>query len=79
VKKYFGGIPRQAAPPAVDITEPAHEKERRGNMDDPLARLPQMAAAYNVPAGNTPDFTRCNSGQRAFVRKKLALLPAPGP
>jgi len=25
-------------------------------MDDPLARLPQMAAAYNVPAGNTPDF-----------------------
>ncbi len=56
VKKFFGGIPRQAAPPAVDTTEPAHEKERRASMDDPLARLPQVQAAYIAPAGNTPDF-----------------------
>ncbi len=56
MKKYFGAIPRQAAPPAVDMTEPAHEKERRTSMDDPLARLPQVQAAYNAPAGNTPDF-----------------------
>jgi zinc protease len=55
VKKYFGEIPRQAAPPAVDITEPAHDKERRASMDDQLARLPQVQAVYNVPAGNTPD------------------------
>ena len=56
VKKYFGEIPRQAAPPPVDTTEPAHEKERRATMDDALARLPQVQAAYNAPAGNTPDF-----------------------
>jgi len=40
----------------VDTTEPAHEKERRATMDDALARLPQVQAAYNAPAGNTPDF-----------------------
>jgi predicted Zn-dependent peptidase len=55
VKKYFGAIPRQAAPPAVEITEPAHDKERRSTMEDALARLPQVQAAYNAPPGNTPD------------------------
>jgi len=55
VKKYFGAIPRQAAPPAVEINEPAHDKERRAAMDDALARIPQIQAAYNAPPGNTPD------------------------
>jgi predicted Zn-dependent peptidase len=56
VKKYFGNIPRQAAPPALDITEPEHTQERRKNMTDPLARLPRYTAAYNTVPGNTPDF-----------------------
>src|SRR5262249_26994609 len=55
VKKYFGDIPRQPAPPAVDMTEPEHDKERRKTIDDPLARLPQFHAVYNIPPGNTPD------------------------
>ncbi len=55
VKKYFGGIPRQPAPPEVNFTEPDHDKERLQTINDPLARLPQILAAYNVPKGNTPD------------------------
>lgn len=56
VKKYFGDIPRQSAPPAVDMTEPPHTKERRSTMEDTLARLPQIQAAYLGPVGNTQDF-----------------------
>lgn len=55
VKKYFGDIPRQPAPPALNITEPDHTQERRKTMTDSLARLPQYHAAYNTVPGNTPD------------------------
>jgi predicted Zn-dependent peptidase len=55
VKKYFGAISRQPAPPPVDVTEPEHDKERRKTITDALARLPQVSAAYNTPPGNTPD------------------------
>ena len=56
VKKYFGDIPKQATPPPVDGTEPEHTKERRQTIDDQLARLPQLQAAYNTPPSNTPDY-----------------------
>jgi predicted Zn-dependent peptidase len=55
VKKYFGSIPRQPAPPPVDMKEPEHDKERRKTLNDPLARLPQFHAVYNIGPGNTPD------------------------
>ncbi len=56
VKKYFGSIPKQTAPPSVNAIEPDHDKERRKTMTDSLARLPQIIAVYNAPAGNTSDF-----------------------
>jgi len=55
VKKYFGDIPRQPAPPVLTITEPDHPQERRKTLTDALARLPQYRAAYNTVPGNTPD------------------------
>jgi len=55
VKKYFGDIPRQPAPPPVDTKEPEHDKERRKSMTDQLARVPQYDAAYNITPGNTLD------------------------
>jgi zinc protease len=55
VKKYFGDIPRQPAPAELSFTEPDHDKERRTTLNDPLARLPQILMAYNVPPGNTSD------------------------
>jgi predicted Zn-dependent peptidase len=55
VKKYFGAIPSQPAPPKVDLAEPEHYGERREVIYDPLARLPQLLIAYHAPPGDTPD------------------------
>lgn len=55
VKKYFGNIPSQPAPPPVDMTEPPHYGERREVIHDPLARTPLVLMAYHIPPGNTPD------------------------
>ena len=54
VKKYFGSIPSQPAPPPVDMTEPPHYGERREIINDPLARTPLLIMAYHIPPGNTP-------------------------
>jgi len=56
IRKSFESIPRQPAPPAVDMTEPEQKAERRATVDDPLARLAQVAIAFKAGAGNTPDF-----------------------
>ncbi len=55
VKKYFGSIPRQTPPVPADLTEPAKDGERRGTLDDPLARLTRIDIAYRIPPSSTPD------------------------
>jgi zinc protease len=55
VKKYFGVIPSQPAPPKVDLTEPPHYGERRETIEDPLARLPMILTGFHIPKGDTPD------------------------
>ena len=55
VKKYFGNIPSQPAPPPVDMIEPPHYGERREVIHDPLARTPLVLMGYHIPAGNTPE------------------------
>src|SRR6202167_796067 len=55
VKKYFGSIPAQTPPPAVDLSEEPHYGERGETISDPLARLPRVEMAYHIPPGNTPD------------------------
>ena len=55
VKKYFGSIPSQPAPPKVDLVDEPHYGERREIIYDPLARLPQIDIAYHIPPGNTPE------------------------
>jgi zinc protease len=55
VKKFFGDIPSQPAPPKPDLTEPEHFGERRETMMDPLARLPMVLMAFHTPPGNTAD------------------------
>ncbi len=56
VKKYFGSIPSQPAPPPIDLSEPEHYGERRETIMDPLARAPMLAMAYHIPQGDSPDF-----------------------
>jgi predicted Zn-dependent peptidase len=55
VKKYFGNIPRQTPPVAADLTEPGKDGERRGKLEDPLARLTRIDIAYRIPPSSTPD------------------------
>ncbi len=55
LKKYFEPIPSQPAPPKVDAAEPEQTAERRFTVEDPLARLPQVAIAYKGIVANTPD------------------------
>ncbi len=55
VKKYFGDIPSQPAPPKPDLIEPEHYGERRETIEDPLARLPMILMSFHIPPGNTAD------------------------
>ncbi|PYS51321.1 MAG: peptidase M16 [Acidobacteria bacterium] len=56
IKQNFEVIPRQPDPPPVDMTEPQQTAERRTNIDDALARSPQVDIAFKAVPGNTPDF-----------------------
>jgi len=53
--KYFGSIPRQPAPPPVDMGEPEQKQERRAAVTDTLARLTQLRIAYKIGRGNEPE------------------------
>src|SRR5450756_2914082 len=55
VKKFFGNIPRQTPPVPADLSEAAKNGERRGKLDDPLARLTRIDLAYRIPPSGTPD------------------------
>jgi zinc protease len=55
VRKAFEPIPSQPAPPKVDLTEPKQAKERRLQLDDPLARLARLDIVYKVPPRLTAD------------------------
>jgi predicted Zn-dependent peptidase len=56
VKQFFGAIPRQPAPPVVDMSEPATTTERRVTLEDQLARLPRLDMAFKVSEGASPDY-----------------------
>jgi zinc protease len=55
LEKYFGAIPQQPAPVAVDMSEPAQTEERRQTLEDGLARLPRIDMAYKIPPTSSPD------------------------
>ena len=55
VKKYFGAIPRQTPPVPADLAETAMNGERRGQLQDPLARLTRIDLAWRIPPSDTPD------------------------
>jgi predicted Zn-dependent peptidase len=56
IRKSFEAIPRQPAPPSVDMTEPEQKAERRTTVEDQLARVPQVDLAFKAVPGNTKDF-----------------------
>ncbi len=55
IKKYFGDIPAQPAPPVPDLAEPKQTAERTKTIEDPFAQVPRLDIAFKTPPGNTPD------------------------
>lgn len=55
VEKYFGSIPAQPPPAAVDMAEPPQQEERRLTLEDGLARLPRIDLAYKIPPSSSAD------------------------
>ncbi len=56
VKKYFATIPKQPAPPAVDVSEPAEVAQKYLKYEDKLAPFPAFLMAWKIPARSTTDF-----------------------
>jgi predicted Zn-dependent peptidase len=56
IKKYFGAIPAQPAPPAPDLAEQIQHGERRKTIDDPFAETPRLDIAFKTPPGQTGDW-----------------------
>jgi len=88
VEEYFGAIPRGPDVPALPPPQstPRGDGERRLELDDPLAQLPIVWMAYNVPPAHHPDayalallasiFSRGESSrlQRRLVQEERAAL-----
>ena len=56
IKKYFGAIPAQPAPPKPDISEPEQKGERRKTIQDKFAQVPRIDISYKAPPSNEQDF-----------------------
>ena len=60
IKKYFGEIPAQPAPPVPDLSEPKQTAERRKTIEDPFAQTPRIDIVFKIPPGNTDDWYALN-------------------
>jgi zinc protease len=56
VEKYFATIPRQPAPPAVDVNEPAEVARRQDSIKDQFAPLGAFLIGWKIPPRRTPDY-----------------------
>jgi zinc protease len=56
VEKYFGTIPSQPKPPAVDVSEPPEVAKRQESFYDRFAPLPAFLLAWKIPPRRTPDY-----------------------
>jgi zinc protease len=56
VRKYFGTVPSQPAPPKPDVTEPAEVAASKADVEDQHAQMPALALAWKIPARRSPDF-----------------------
>ncbi|MGH9880585.1 MAG: insulinase family protein, partial [Pyrinomonadaceae bacterium] len=56
VESYFESIPRQPAPPQVDVSEPEEVAGRQETFYDKLAPAPAFVLGWKIPARRTPEF-----------------------
>ncbi len=79
IEEYFGGIPRQPAPPPVVCDQKLHTGAMRQQMTDDKATLPAVIALYHVPSTSSADLpalellsTILGSGESSRLNKVLA-------
>jgi predicted Zn-dependent peptidase len=56
IEKYFGTIPSQPAPPALDVSEPVEVGETYKVYHDPLAPLPGFLLGWKIPPRRTSEY-----------------------
>lgn len=56
VDRYFGDIPAQPVPPAIDVSEPSEVALNYREWQDPLAPFPAFLIGWKIPARRTPEF-----------------------
>jgi zinc protease len=56
VEKYFGSIPRQPTPPAVNVSEPEEVSGKSEKMMDRFAQLPAFLIGWKIPPRRSKDF-----------------------
>lgn len=55
VQKYFATIPKQPAPPKIEVSEPEEVAEKYKKYEDKLAPLPAFIMGWKIPARRTPE------------------------
>ena len=55
IEKYFATIPRQPAPPAPNVDEPANIVTKSAKLTDKFAPLPAFVMAWKIPARGTAE------------------------
>jgi zinc protease len=56
VEKYFGSIPNQPLPPALDVSEPREVSETYKVYEDKLAPFPAFLIGWKIPPRRSPEF-----------------------
>ncbi len=56
VETYFGDIPSQPAPPALDVREPKEVAETFKEWEDKLAPFPAFLLGWKIPPRRSPEF-----------------------
>lgn len=56
VEKYFASIPKQPAPPNLDVSEPEEVADNFHEYEDKLAPFPAFLMGWKIPPRRTPEF-----------------------
>jgi len=72
--RYFGGIPKRAAPPAVRTVEPEQTGERRLFVAKPSATAANLMVAYKVPEAGTSEYYALDVLQALLTEGKTSRL-----
>jgi predicted Zn-dependent peptidase len=72
--RYFGAIPKRAAPPAVRTVEPEQKGERRLFVAKESASAPNLMVAWKVPAASDQDFYALEVLQSILAGGKTSRL-----